>query len=42
MHIKKKKRGATRTRFSPVMIVMLVVLVLYVISLIIKSEAKRS
>ena len=35
MHIKKKKRGATRTRFSPVMIVMLVVLVLYVISLII-------
>ena len=35
MHIKKKKRGATRTRFSPVMIVMLVVLVLYVISLIV-------
>ena len=35
MFQKKEKARATRTRFSPVMIIMLVILVLYVLSLIV-------
>lgn len=35
MYQKKEKAKATRTRFSPVMIIMLVVLILYVLSLVI-------